>query len=147
MNSHPLRLRGFLQALFSYHVPLLCLSSTFCPQKSHNVLRDTHTHTHTHTSLSPPGRTLFPPKTRIFLEEFQPLFASRCPLFPGRGRSTLPPEPLMVLTMHSSPVNYIAGITTPQKQLPNILFFALPQQSLGSPSEIDPCANNPPHTP
>ena len=45
MNSHPLRLRGFLQALFSYHVPLLCLSSTFCPQKSHNVLRDTHTHT------------------------------------------------------------------------------------------------------
>ena len=71
---------------FPTHPPPLCLSSTFptefcslpCPHRSHGVLRDTHL-------PFTPGRTLlqWPPNAHLpFLEELQPLFASRCPLFP-----------------------------------------------------------------
>ena len=112
----------------SYAMPVFHLpDSVLVPHRSHSVLRDTH--------LPFMRGAHFP-----FPEEFQPLFAPRCPFLsiidmnthPGRKRLTLPPEPLLAL-------NYITGITTPPKTTHfhyqvATAFFALPYPARNQPA-------------
>ena len=126
-NSHPIwgALLRIVDRLFSYHVLLryACLP----PSPQHAGSSQITQHVLSLKRRSPPGAHL------PVLEKFQPLFASRCPLFPiidinshpGRKRFTLPPEPLVMLMMH-----YWLSITPPASQHPKNCSCSLPSGQL-----------------